>query len=274
MILLRYLAFVVGVFFITTTCALPVDAAPTSKNNTQTTQKASSSKVQTKSKGKSGKKATVASNTQKKAQAKKSSSSKSSLKASAKKGKTSAKKKAKTKKIAAKQVDSQQVWLDRAANSDMQTGVASWYGGKAHGGRTASGESYDMHMFTAAHRTLPMGTVVKVIDEASGDSVMVCINDRGPFIRGRVIDLSYAAAEKIGLDGRGVTSVALEVISNAEGNPINENEAFYVGLVGEDTTAKDFIGPFRQFADASVMQEVLRTQHPKAAIVVRPVASR
>lgn len=258
---MRHWAFIMALFFGVVTCALPVEAA-----GTQSTKKTKTTVVK-----KSGKSTSSLA-------AKKSYVSKSTaLKSSGKKSKSPSKKRSKAKPLAATDasVDSQQVWLERAAKSDMQTGIASWYGGKFHGGSTASGESYDMHMFTAAHRTLPLGTVVKVTDEKSGDSVMVCINDRGPYTRGRVIDLSFAAAEQIGLnDGRGITPVALEVISNAEGKPLNEDEAFYVDLVGEEADDKDFIGPFRQFADASVMQEVLRTQHPKAAIVVRPIASR
>lgn len=266
---MRHLAFIMALFLGVVTCALPVEAA-----STQSTKKTKT--TVTKKSGKStsslaAKKSYVPKSTALKSSSKKSKSSSKSL------GKSPSKKRSKAKPLAAKDdsVDSQQVWMERAAKSDMQTGIASWYGGKFHGGSTASGESYDMHMFTAAHRTLPLGTVVKVTDEKSGDSVMVCINDRGPYTRGRVIDLSFAAAEQIGLnDGRGITPVALEVISNANGNPLNEDEAFYVDLVGEEASDKDFIGPFRQFADASVMQEVLRTQHPKAAIVVRPIASR
>lgn len=260
---MRHLAFVMALFFGVIMCALPVEAAST--QNTKKTKLSVEKKSGKSTKSLAAKKSSVPKST--------------ALKSSSKKSKKNTKKKSKSKPLAAtdSSPNSQQIWLERAAKSEMQTGIASWYGNKFHGGSTASGESYDMHMFTAAHRTLPLGTVVKVTDEKSGDSVMVCINDRGPYTRGRVIDLSFAAAEQIGLsDGRGITSVALEVISNAEGNPLNEDEAFYVDLVGEEekTGAKDFIGPFRQFADASVMQEVLRTQHPKAAIVVRPIASR
>lgn len=264
MIKKRYMAFIMACMFAVMTCALPVEAASTKDTKKSTAKSSVSQKAVKKSK------------TVKTASAdRKAVTKKTAAKSSAKKNtsKKSSKKKSSAKRADAK-TNSQQIWLERAANSDMQTGVASWYGNKFHGGSTASGESYDMHMFTAAHRTLPLGTVVKVIDENSGDSVMVCINDRGPYIRGRVIDLSFAAAEQLGLDSRGVAPVALEVISNAEGNPLNEDEAFYVDLVGDDASGKDFIGPFRQFADASVMQEVLREQHPKASIVVRPVASK
>jgi rare lipoprotein A len=90
--------------------------------------------------------------------------------------------------------------------------VASWYGEPFHGRLTASGERYDMHGFTAAHRSLPFGTRLKVTSAATGRSSVVTVNDRGPFIRGRDLDLSYGAAKEIGLTGEGVGRVAVEVM--------------------------------------------------------------
>ncbi|MDG5975513.1 rare lipoprotein A [Hydrogenophaga taeniospiralis CCUG 15921] len=91
----------------------------------------------------------------------------------------------------------------------IDQGLASWYGKRFHGRRTASGERYDMHAFTAAHRTLPFGTRVRVRSVHTGKEVLVRINDRGPFRRGRVIDLSRAAINALGLRQRGVTTVEL-----------------------------------------------------------------
>jgi len=82
-------------------------------------------------------------------------------------------------------------------------GHASWYGGRFHGRKTASGERFNKHAMTAAHKTLPMGTKVKVTNLKTQDSVVVTINDRGPFVRGRIIDLSQAAAQAIGINGVG-----------------------------------------------------------------------
>jgi rare lipoprotein A len=93
-----------------------------------------------------------------------------------------------------------------------ETGLASWYGKAHHGRRTASGERFDMHALTAAHRTLAFGTLVRVTDLASGRSVNVRVNDRGPFRDGRIIDLSYAAAEKLGMVARGTARVEITVI--------------------------------------------------------------
>ncbi len=98
-----------------------------------------------------------------------------------------------------------------------QTGLASWYGKIFHGRRTASGERYDMHALTAAHRTLPLGACVRVTSLARMRSVVVRINDRGPFVRGRIIDLSYAAAEALGVRGAGGAQVRLEHISPVRG---------------------------------------------------------
>src|SRR5258706_5201972 len=96
-----------------------------------------------------------------------------------------------------------------APTIDELYGYASWYGEPYHGRRTASGEVYNMNDMTAAHKTLPMGAKVGVKNLDNGKDVQVRINDRGPFIEGRVIDLSYAAAKEIGLIGPGVALVRL-----------------------------------------------------------------
>lgn len=97
-----------------------------------------------------------------------------------------------------------------------QRGIASWYGGKFHGNPTASGEIYNMFELTAAHRTLPLGTSVMVTNLENGRSVEVRINDRGPFVRGRIIDLSYAAARAIGIVEKGTTNVEVVAFGIAE----------------------------------------------------------
>jgi len=102
----------------------------------------------------------------------------------------------------------------------LEEGLASWYGGKFQGRRTASGEIFDTRQLTAAHKSLPFGTRVLVTNLENGRSVEVRINDRGPFVAGRVIDLSLAAASAIGLAGRGVAAVRLEVLAgHAVGGP-------------------------------------------------------
>jgi len=99
----------------------------------------------------------------------------------------------------------------------QQTGFASWYGKLFDGRRTASGERYNMHALTAAHRTLPLGACVRVTAHGRPRSVVVRINDRGPFARGRIIDLSYAAAEALGVRAAGHAQVTLEHIAPVRG---------------------------------------------------------
>jgi len=93
-----------------------------------------------------------------------------------------------------------------------QVGIASWYGPGFHGKRTANGEIYDMYAMTAAHKTLPFNTIVKVVDLDTGRWVIVRINDRGPFVPGRIIDLSYAAAKELGIVEKGIARVGLKVL--------------------------------------------------------------
>ena len=101
--------------------------------------------------------------------------------------------------------------LTGEAARELERGHASWYGGQFHGRRTASGENYDKYALTAAHKTLPFGTIVRVRSLKLGREVDVRINDRGPFAPGRVIDVSQAAAEALGLMGAGVAEVSLNV---------------------------------------------------------------
>jgi rare lipoprotein A len=95
----------------------------------------------------------------------------------------------------------------------VQTGKASWYCVRSNAGtRTASGQKLSNHGFTAAHKTLPMGTKVRVINEANGKSEVLTINDRGPFTKGRIIDVTVGAAERLGFAQRGVATVKVEVL--------------------------------------------------------------
>jgi rare lipoprotein A len=96
------------------------------------------------------------------------------------------------------------------ASAYEEEGLASWYGGKFQGRQTASGEIFDTNQPTAAHKTLPFGTIVRVTNLENGKSTVVRINDRGPFIPGRIIDLSRASALAIGLAGTGVARVRIE----------------------------------------------------------------
>ncbi len=101
----------------------------------------------------------------------------------------------------------------------IEIGWASWYGKDFHGRRTASGAVYDMYQLTAAHKALPLGTAVMVTHLDNGKSVQVTINDRGPFVRGRIIDLSYAAAQALEMVEEGVAKVRVEVVDKRVASP-------------------------------------------------------
>jgi rare lipoprotein A len=104
------------------------------------------------------------------------------------------------------------VVLYQAAGPYYEVGIASWYGPGFDGNRTANGEVYDMDGISAAHKTLPFGTVVRVVEFSTGKSIVVRINDRGPFIEGRIIDLSKGAAKELGIIDKGITKVGLRII--------------------------------------------------------------
>jgi rare lipoprotein A len=104
----------------------------------------------------------------------------------------------------------------RVKKHKAQEGIASWYGPGFHGRPTASGEIYDMHALTAAHRTLPLGTMIEVRNLENGRTTTARINDRGPHRRGRIVDLSLAAAQVLGIDQAGTAKVRLTVLAAPE----------------------------------------------------------
>ena len=113
-----------------------------------------------------------------------------------------------TKKTATKKATSKKT----TASKTYQTGIASFYGGKWHGRKTANGEIFNTNSLTAAHKTLPFNTRVKVTNLSNGKSVIVRINNRGPYIKGRIIDLSTAAFTSIESRNKGITRVKLEIV--------------------------------------------------------------
>ncbi len=139
----------------------------------------------------------------------------------------------------------------------LERGHASWYGGKFHGRRTASGEVFDTHRLTAAHRTLPFGTLVEVRNLDNDRSVRVRINDRGPFVRGRVIDLSHAAAREIGMVGPGTARVELALVAEADG-------------AAEALAARPFytvqLGAFVEVERAAALSAELAAGYPAVAV--------
>ncbi len=104
------------------------------------------------------------------------------------------------------------------ADGFREEGLASWYGVDEQGNHTSNGEVFDMHKPSAAHKTLPLGSIIRVTSKASGKSTVVRVNDRGPFVPGRIVDLSYCAALDLDMAGTGVTPVLLEVLASASGS--------------------------------------------------------
>lgn len=120
----------------------------------------------------------------------------------------------------------------KSAHGFVEEGVASWYGKDFHGKKTANGERYNMYDMTAAHKLLPFNTRVKVTNLTNGKSIVVRINDRGPFVSGRVIDLTYTGANRIGMLGPGTARVRVETIGTVPGLMQNGDlsGAFYVQI--------------------------------------------
>jgi rare lipoprotein A len=136
-----------------------------------------------------------------------------------------------------------------------ETGIASWYGHPYHGRAAASGEIYDMEQMTAAHRTLPFGAQIRVYNLTNEKTVDVRINDRGPFVDGRIIDLSHAAARTIGMIGPGTATVRLEMISAPA--------AIAAGYYGVQ------VGAFKVRDNAERLQREMEAQHGACRMVLR-----
>lgn len=121
---------------------------------------------------------------------------------------------------------------------EVQTGIASWYGPPYHNRRGSNGEIYNMHAMTAAHRTLPLGSIVRVTNLKTGSSALVKITDRGPFIPGRIIDLSKAAAKKLDVWGPGLAEVRIEVLETPAPIGIGGRWAVQIGAFEQEQEAR------------------------------------
>jgi rare lipoprotein A len=143
----------------------------------------------------------------------------------------------------------------------VETGIASWYGMKFQGRKTSSGEKYDMYKKSAAHKTLPFGTYVKVINLSNNKHTIVRINDRGPFVRGRIIDLSYAAAKEILLIGPGTAEVKITALGKKIGELESEDGSATPVLEYEDMEKGEFtvqVGAFKDRNNALQLAERLK----------------
>jgi rare lipoprotein A len=161
----------------------------------------------------------------------------------------------------------------RNADGYSEEGTASWYGPDFHGRKTSNGEVYDMHEWTAAHKTLPMNVYVRVINRSNGCQCVVRINDRGPFVKGRIIDLSYAAAKELGVVGPGTASVRIEALGYREavagGSITYRRPASYVA--GPFTVQ---VGAFTVPQNARRLADELRRSYGEASVVEGWVAGQ
>ena len=149
--------------------------------------------------------------------------------------------------------------IEKRETSEVQQGIASWYGKDFHGKQTSSGEIYDMYQLTCAHQTLPLGTMVMVTNLENGKSVELKVNDRGPFVKGRIIDVSYAAAQMLDMSEKGTAMVKVEVF----GPVIEEIQRFtlQVGSFVDETNAQRLAEQLRKsFENVHVTTMETQTQ--------------
>ncbi len=145
-----------------------------------------------------------------------------------------------------------------------QRGVASWYGRKFHGRKTSNGETYDMYGLSAAHKTLPMGIYVKVTHLGNGQHIIVRINDRGPFVAGRIIDLSYGAAKQLGIVQSGTAKVQIEALGFRK---TDHGQVEYQPPVDYDSGSFAVqIGAFAASANAYRLASKMRRDFSKAVV--------
>ncbi len=148
-------------------------------------------------------------------------------------------------------IDGERYYPITSSSGFVQLGEASWYGGEFHGRKTANGEVYDMHKKSAAHKILPFNTYVKVLNLSNNKYTIVRINDRGPFKKGRIIDLSYAAAKEIDLVGPGVANVKIIALRKDQVDPGIKEGTFtiQVGAFGDQANAEKLAAKLKVLYD-------------------------
>ncbi len=167
------------------------------------------------------------------------------------------------------EVDGQRYQPLRDHQGFVQQGIASWYGRKFHGRKTSNGEIYDMYAMTAAHKTLPLGVYVRVTHQQNGRSVIVRVNDRGPFVAGRVIDLSYTAAGKLGIVDAGTGQVQVQALGYQQ---TDRGQVSYRPPVSYDAGSFSIqVGAFSVADNADRLAGKLRGQYGKADVQVATV---
>lgn len=157
------------------------------------------------------------------------------------------------------------VWYYPAVNYNYnETGIASWYGPNFHGKYTADGEIFDMNALTAAHKTLPLPSIVRVTNLDNGRSIKLRVNDRGPFVKGRIIDVSRRAAQLLGFDGKGTARVRVEIVAD-------ESRALAATMTGKTEFAQNTDKPAAAPLDAIASADL--APPPGAKVAPRTAAS-
>lgn len=179
-------------------------------------------------------------------------------------------------------------WYQPIQQADVsydETGTASWYGRDFHGKATANGEQYDMHSLSAAHKTLPLPTLVRVTNLDNGRSLVVRVNDRGPFVKDRLIDLSYAAAKELDFDKQGTAHVRVQTLDIPATAPLPRTNATVVPPArpappqppaATTATGNIFVqlGSFSSQENARRQQALLLPQHPETRLMPFRVADK
>lgn len=180
--------------------------------------------------------------------------------------KTSSTKKSKQGNPSSYVVHGKRYYVLDSAEGFVQRGVASWYGIKFHGRKTSSGETYNMHDMTAAHKSLPLPVYVHVKNLDNGRSTVVRVNDRGPFITGRIIDLSYAAAKKLGVKGPGTANVEISVVNKDQTRPTSVVRTIPLTQeAAQDVPLFIQMGSFSNQVNASELVRVLHAANESSA---------
>jgi len=173
----------------------------------------------------------------------------------------------------------------QSLSSYDESGVASWYGRDFHSKSTANGERYDMHALSAAHKTLPMPTLVRVTNLENGRSVIVRVNDRGPFVKDRLIDLSYAAARELGYDNKGTARVRVQTLdapTDTPATPVSPPAPapllIAASPVPERAATSGHIyvqlGAFSSQANADQLRQSLLAQYPNTALYPKQLVNQ
>lgn len=171
-------------------------------------------------------------------------------------------------------VNGKRYFVLQSANGYRKRGIASWYGTKFSGQITSSGEPYDLWSLTAASRTLPIPVYARVTNLDNGRSIIVKVNDRGPFVKNRLIDLSYAAAKKLGYADTGTARVEVSAIT-LDQDPLEEQHYLQVGSFGNKRNALALRSQLSDLTQENIQIHTLKHQHhPLYRVEIGPVAGR